>query len=108
MSLAGEPWAEWVFLRTARPFAPETQGRVQLVLNAYYRVVLFMATAAAGWLLARREPLRLLPLLLLAYSVATQLLFFGTPRFRWTAQFVIVAFAAGLIQMAAEARRALP
>lgn len=103
LSFAGEPWAEWVFLSTARPFPPATQGRLQVALNAYYWLVLLTATTATLWLAVRREAIRLLPLLLVAYSVATQLPFFGTPRFRWTVQFVIVAFAAGFAQMAAEA-----
>jgi hypothetical protein len=110
-SVDREPWIEWVFLETSITVDDRVQPLVQNIANLYYWLVLHAALGSVSWALAARRAWLLLPLLLLVYSIASQLPFFGTPRFRWTVQFVLVVYAAafpGLLRLRAGQGELLP
>jgi hypothetical protein len=62
--------------------------------NTIYIIVVVMAIASVTLIICRKKYELLLPITLLAYSIAGQLPFFGSPRFRRIAQFVIIMYAA--------------
>ena len=100
LSIDREPWSEWIFLGVNNtPSNPAIPQAVQLILNIYYWPVLMLALGSIGLLLVKKQYRTLMPLLLLAYSMGSQLIFFGTPRFRWTVQFLIVIYAAAFFTL---------
>lgn len=96
-SLAWEPWTEWVFLKTTITLPAEAQWMMQLVADLYYWPIFLLAIASTIWLANTRQSYLLLPILLLAYSIGGQLPFWGSPRFRWIAQFLLAIYAAAWV-----------
>lgn len=95
-SLDVEPGAEWVFASTTVPYPPDARARILALMNLTYWLVSALAIVAVIILLRRKQGHLLVPLILLAFSVATQLPFWGSTRFRWVAEFLIIIFAANL------------
>jgi hypothetical protein len=93
-SVNREPWIEWVFLATRIPVDPALQPLIQTIANVYYWLILAAALGGMALVVGAKRTRLLLPLLLLVYSIASQLPFFGTPRFRWIVQFLLVVYAA--------------
>jgi hypothetical protein len=93
-SLDREPWVEWVFLATRAPLDERIQPMMQQIADLYYWIILAAALGSVAWALAAGRARWLLPLVLLLCAIASQLPFFGTPRFRWTAQFLLIVYAA--------------
>jgi hypothetical protein len=93
LSFDREPWPEWVFGATAVPTAPEIVERVRWLANIVYWLTLALSIGSISMLVRTKQSRLLAPLILLVYSVATQIPFFGTPRFRWTTQFLLIIYA---------------
>jgi len=96
-SLDHEPWVEWIFLKTRQVMPTKVQVQLHALADLVYWPTLLTALGSAAWLIAAGRGRRLLPLLLLVYSIASQLPFFGTPRFRWTVQFELIIYASAYL-----------
>lgn len=94
LSFNTEPWAEWVFGKTRFPIPETLPDQVSNFMDIVYWAMLVFSLLSMGLLLALQKPRLLAPLLLLVYSTLSQLPYFGTPRFRWTVQFLLIAYAA--------------
>jgi 4-amino-4-deoxy-L-arabinose transferase-like glycosyltransferase len=94
ISFNKEPWAEWVFGKTRFPVGENVPAQVSRVMDSFYWPMLVFSLLSMGLLAANRQARLLAPLLLLVYSTASQLPYFGTPRFRWTVQFLLIIYAA--------------
>jgi 4-amino-4-deoxy-L-arabinose transferase-like glycosyltransferase len=94
-SLNRENWpVDWIFMKTYKDTPQISYEFLSKVSNVYYIVVSCLAVASIIIILQKRQYSLLLPIFLLVYSIAGQLPFFGSPRFRWIAQFVIIFYAA--------------
>lgn len=96
-SLVRENWAvDWIFLNTSHTDPSVSYEFLSGISNAYYAVVAGMAIASIMIFIWKKNFRQLLPLLLMVYSISGQLPFFGSPRFRWITQFVLIFYAAAL------------
>lgn len=96
-SLGREHWpVDWIFLKTDPENSLITYESLSISSNIYYYIVVVLALIGVGGLLWGGQYARLLPLLLIIYSIAGQLPFFGSPRFRWITQFVLIMYATAL------------
>ena len=97
-SLNRDHWGlDWVLLQTRQPLPPALVNALRLASGLAYWPMLLAAVGSAALLIRRGRARRLWPLLLVIYSVASQLPFFGSPRFRWTTQFLLIIYAAALL-----------
>jgi len=87
---------DWVFLQAAHhdAFDPQFLATIAWVLNIPYW--LLSGLAVAGFVLGgiTHRPTLVRLWLLFGFNIATYLIFFGVPRFRWTVQFVMILSAA--------------
>ncbi|NJL05189.1 MAG: hypothetical protein HC911_09860 [Chloroflexaceae bacterium] len=86
---------DWVFLQAAHndAFDPHFLATIDWVLNIPYWIISGLAGLGLTLALAHRHTLGRL-WLLFGFNIATYLIFFGVPRFRWTLQFVMILSAA--------------
>jgi len=94
-SLNRENWCvDWIFMKTNTGTPQISYEFLYKVTNVYYAVVLCMAIGSMIIMLRKKQYSLLLPILLMVYSIAGQLPFFGSARFRWITQFVLIFYAA--------------
>lgn len=96
-SFVRENWpVDLIFLKTSSVAPSVSYEFLSAISNAYYAVVVGMAIASIMIFLWKKRYRQLLPLLLMVYSIFGQLPFFGSPRFRWITQFILIFYAASL------------
>ena len=96
-SFGRENWpVDWIFMKTSPASPLVSYEFLADMSNAYYAVIVAMAIVSIMIFVWKGDYRKLLPLLLLVYSILGQLPFFGSPRFRWITQFVLIFYAASL------------
>ncbi|MEZ4593411.1 MAG: glycosyltransferase family 39 protein [Chloroflexota bacterium] len=94
-SLDREHWVvDWIFLETETGMSTLSYELLVYLSDGYYIVMSGLAILSVLWMWRKKSYGQLLLLLLVAYSIAGQLPFFGSPRFRWITQFVLIFYAA--------------